>query len=147
MNSDRIGSTWWTLKITLGLVPLLTGVDKFFNVLTNWNDYVNPMVYTYVPVAPDVFIKCVGVIEILVGLAILTRWTKVGGYLASLWLVAIATNLIAMGKFYDVAVRDLVLAVVAFTLARLTESRRAERATSSASRAVVSEGGLLHLNL
>ena len=147
MNNDRLASTWWTLKIALGLVPLLAGVDKFFNVLTKWSDYVNPAVFNYVPVAPEVFVQCVGVIEILVGLAILTRWTKLGGYLASLWLVAIAANLISMGKFYDVAVRDLVLAVTAFSLARLTASRRAERATSAASRAVVSEGGLLHLNL
>jgi uncharacterized membrane protein YphA (DoxX/SURF4 family) len=148
MNNDRLASTWWTLKIALGLVPLLAGVDKFFNVLTNWKDYINPEVFNNVPIAPEIFLQCVGVVEILVGLAILTRWTKLGGYLASLWLVAIAANLVSMGKFYDVAVRDLALAIVAFTLARLTESRRAERATSAeAARAVVSEGGLLHLNL
>jgi hypothetical protein len=66
----------------------------------------------------------------IVGLAILTRWTRLGAYVASLWLVGIALNLVTMGTFFDVAVRDILLALAAFTLARLTEVRQATTANS-----------------
>jgi hypothetical protein len=59
----------------------------------------------------------------VVGLAILTRFTRLGAYVAAAWLVAIALNLLTMGAYLDVAVRDLLLAVGAFTLARLAEVR------------------------
>ncbi len=149
MENSRLTSTWWALKIALGLVPFLAGLDKFFNVLTNWTDYLNPAVLDRVPVAPEIFLRGVGVVEMLVGLAILTRWTKVGAYLAAVWLAGIAVNLITMGKFLDVAVRDLVLAVTAFALARLTEARRSEAEAEDPVRihAHPSEGGLLRLNL
>ena len=65
----------------------------------------------------------VGVIEMLVGLAILTKWTRVGAYVCSAWLVLIALNLVMAGMFLDVAVRDLEMALAAFVLARLTEVR------------------------
>ena len=147
MNSGRISSSWWTLKIVLGLVALLAGADKFFNVLTNWTDYVNPAVFVYVPITPVEFVQCVGVIEMIVGIVILTPWTRFGAYLAAVWLAAIAVNLISMGKYYDVAVRDLVLSVTALTLARLSVARRAESSESEPVRSNVTEGGLLRLDL
>jgi hypothetical protein len=64
----------------------------------------------------------VGVIELAVGVAILAGWTRLGAYVASGWLLAVAANLVAAG-FYDVAVRDVVMSVAAFTLARLAEVR------------------------
>ena len=66
----------------------------------------------------------VGVIEMIVGLAILTKWTRLGAYVASVWLLAIALNLVSTGMFFDVAVRDLEIALAAFVLARMTEARR-----------------------
>jgi hypothetical protein len=60
----------------------------------------------------------------VVGLMILTRWTRIGSYIAMLWLIAIAVNLISTGRFFDVAVRDLLMAIAAYTLARLTEVRQ-----------------------
>jgi hypothetical protein len=66
----------------------------------------------------------VGVIEMIVGLAILTKWTRVGAYVASAWLVAIAINLVSTGMFFDIAVRDVEMAFAAFVLARMTEVRR-----------------------
>ena len=143
----RLNSTWWTLKIALGLAPLLAGLDKFFNVLTNWSDYLNPRALEFVPVTADVFMRGVGVIEMIVGLAILTRWTRLGAYLAAFWLVAIAVNLVSMEKFYDVAVRDVLLAVAAFSLARLTTVRLAERAHSDATAWEPSPQGILSLNI
>ena len=108
----------------------MAGLDKFFNLLTNWTDYLNPRALELVPLDADVFMKGVGIIEMIVGLAILTRWTKLGAYLAACWLVAIAVNLVAMEKFYDIAVRDVLTAVAAFALARLTAVRQAEQALS-----------------
>jgi hypothetical protein len=107
-------------------------LDKFFNLLTNWTDYLNPVALQYVPVDAVTFMRCVGMVEIVVGLLILTRWTRIGSYIAAGWLVAIAVSLVAMGKYYDIAVRDVLLAVSAFTLARLTEARRTEFVHSDA---------------
>lgn len=143
----RLTSTWWTLKIALGAAPFLAGLDKFFNVLTNWTDYLNPVALQYVPVDAETFMRCVGIVEMFVGLAILTRWTKLGAYLAACWLVAIAVNLVAMEKFYDIAVRDLLLAVAAFALARLTAVRQEEVASVAAPRWEPSQNSILSLNL
>lgn len=66
----------------------------------------------------------------IVGIAILTRWTRLGAYVAAVWLVGIALNLVTMGTFFDVAVRDLLIAVAAFTLARLTEVKQSATADS-----------------
>jgi methylamine utilization protein MauE len=126
----RLVATWWTLKIALGAAPLLAGLDKFFNLLTNWTDYLNPMVLQYVPLDAEVLMRGVGIVEMIVGLAILTRWTRLGAWLAALWFVAIAINLVSMQRYYDIAVRDLLLAVSAFTLARLTAVRQAEQVES-----------------
>jgi hypothetical protein len=144
----RLNSTWWMLKIALGAAPILAGLDKFFNLLTNWTDYLNPVALQYVPVDAEVFMRGVGVIEMIVGLLILTRFTRLGSYLAACWLVAIAVNLVSMGKFYDIAVRNLLFAVSAFSLARLTAVLATERATSDA-RAwkPAPQGGILSLNL
>ena len=145
----RLGSIWWTLKIALGLAPLLAGVDKFFNVLASWPDYLNPVALQYVPVTAEQFMWGVGAVEILVGLLILTRWTRLGAYLAAAWLVAIAVNLVSMEKFYDVAVRDLLQAVAAFSLARLTAVRAAEQTEFSDARQwqAVPRGGILTMKL
>lgn len=130
----RLTSSWWALRIGLGAVPILAGLDKFFNLLTNWTDYLNPLALRVVPVAPATFMRGVGVVEMIVGLAILTRWTRLGAYVAAAWLVGIALSLLAKGAFLDVAVRDLIMAVAAFVLARLTEVRQSTTASSFASR-------------
>jgi hypothetical protein len=122
----HMNSSWWALRIGLGAAPFLAGLDKFFNLLTKWELYLNPLALRLVPVSPATFMRAVGVIEMIVGLAILTRWTRLGAYVAAVWLVGIALNLITMGSFLDVAVRDLLLAVAAFTLARLTETRQSQ---------------------
>jgi len=129
MSESKLNSAWWALRIGLGAVPFLAGLDKFFNILTNWERYLSPTVERLLPMNGVMFMHVVGVIEMVVGLAILTRWTRLGGYVAMVWLILIAVNLISTGAFFDVAVRDLVMAIAAYTLARLTEVR--QPATSS----------------
>jgi uncharacterized membrane protein YphA (DoxX/SURF4 family) len=119
-----LSSAWWLLRIGLGLGPFLAGLDKFFNVLTNWEMYLSPVVAQFVPVSAPVFMRTVGVVEMVVGLAILAGWTRLGGYVAMAWLLAIAGNLLTTGMFFDIAVRDVEIAIAAYTLARLTEARQ-----------------------
>ena len=108
------------LRIGFGLVPILAGLDKFTYVLADWSAYVAPIARAALPVEPEVFLYAVGIVEVLVGILVLSRWTVLGSYLAAGWLALIAVNLVLAG-YFDIAVRDLVLAVAAFTLGRLTE--------------------------
>lgn len=119
-TTGRLESPRIALRISFGLVPLLAGLDKFAYLLTDWSAYVGPVARSLLPVDPVTFLYAVGLVEILVGLAVLTRWTVIGSYAAAGWLSVIAINLVVAG-FFDIAVRDAVLAVAAFTLARLTE--------------------------
>ena len=121
---NKLNSAWWALRIGLGLGPFLAGLDKFSNLLTNWQMYLNPAVERMLPVSGATFMHIVGVIEMIVGLMILTRWTRLGSYVAMIWLVLIALTLVSAGMFLDVAVRDLLMAIGAYTLARLTEVRQ-----------------------
>jgi len=120
-NGQRvIDSAWWTLRVTFGVVPLVAGLDKFLNLLTDWPRYIAPAVAQMLPMSPRSFMYIVGLIEIVAGLALLVSpWTKQFAYVVAAWLTAIALNLI-LGRYFDIAVRDLVMAVSAVTLARLT---------------------------
>lgn len=121
------------LRWTYGLVPLLAGLDKFFNLLANWSTYLSPPIAALLPVSPATFMHLVGVVEILAGLAVLSRrWTRLGATAVLVWLTLIAGNLVFAG-FYDVAVRDLTMAVGAWALARLTALNE-EAARSGSSR-------------
>lgn len=120
---DRLQTTQTISRIALGLMAFLAGLDKFLNLLTNWEQYVSPLAQRMLPLSPSALMHIVGVIEMVVGLAILTKATRLGAYVASAWLVCIALALVTTGHFFDIAVRDLELAVAAFVLARLTEIR------------------------
>ena len=128
MTNDRgVESARKALWVAFGVVPFLAGLDKFFNLLADWPRYLSPAAEAILPVSGQTFMYFAGVVEMVVGVAILTRWTVIGSYVAAAWLVAIALNLVASGHFLDVAVRDLVMATAAYTLARLTEAREASR--------------------
>ena len=120
---SRLDQGWWVLRIGLGLGPFLAGLDKYFNFLTNWTGYISPLALKILPFSGQTFMHIVGVIEMIVGLAILTKWTRVGAYFAAAWLIAIAINLVSTGMFLDIAVRDVEMALAAFVLARMTEVR------------------------
>lgn len=122
-KDNRLNTTWWALRILFGVVPMAAGLDKFFNLLTNWEAYLSPLATRIIPLSPATFMHIVGVVEIAAGVLVLTRLTKIGAYVVSVWLSAIALNLLTMGKFLDVAVRDLGLAVAAFSLAQLSALR------------------------
>jgi hypothetical protein len=126
MTFERgLDSARLALKIGLGLAAFLAGLDKFFNILANWPGYLSPMLASLLPFSASTFMEVVGIIEMVVGLAILTRWTEIGAYIAMVWLVLIALNLVTTGHFFDVAVRDVEMAIAAYALARLTEAHAA----------------------
>jgi len=128
-NTDnRLNNTWWALRVLFGFVPIAAGLDKFFNLLPNWEAYLNPLATRLIPMEPATFMHVVGVVEIVAGVIVLTHWTKIGAYVVMAWLLAIALNLLTMGRFLDVAVRDIGLAIAAFSLAQLTTLR--EESTS-----------------
>jgi uncharacterized membrane protein YphA (DoxX/SURF4 family) len=122
MNLERLTTTWWALRVVLGAAAFLAGLDKFFNLLADWPAYLSPLATHVVPMSASALMHIVGVVEMAVGAAILVGFTQLGGYIAAIWLVCIAANLATTGQYFDVAVRDIALAVSAFTLARLTEA-------------------------
>jgi hypothetical protein len=120
---SRLNVPWIALRLGIGLTATLAGLDKFFNLLTTWSAYVSPVAAQMLPFSTGTFMGIVGIVEIAVGLAVLTGWTRLGAYAASGWLIAVAVNL-ALAGYFDIAVRDVVMAIAAFTLARLTEVRQ-----------------------
>ena len=119
-TSAEITKVQTLLKFTFGLVPIVAGADKFTNLLTDWSAYLNPSLASVLPFSAHTFMMIVGVIEIVAGILVLVK-TGFGAYLVSAWLVLIALTLLASGKFLDVAVRDLVMAIGAYSLAKLTQ--------------------------
>jgi uncharacterized membrane protein YphA (DoxX/SURF4 family) len=119
-NTSNTTQVQTILKFTYGLIPIVAGADKFTNLLTDWAHYLSPALKSALPVSDHVFMSIVGVIEIIAGILVFINPQK-GGLLVSAWLVLIALNLIATGNYYDVAVRDLAMAIGAFSLSKLSQ--------------------------
>jgi hypothetical protein len=130
LNLESLVRPLW---LTYGLVPLLAGLDKFFNLLTDWPKYLSPWLAGLLPVSVPTFFHLIGIVEIAVGVLVLTRWTRLGAWIATAWLALIAVNLATMGLF-DIAVRDLAMAVGASTLARLARLAETRQAAPAAVR-------------
>lgn len=106
------------LRVAFAALPLVAGIDKFFNVLSRWPGYLAPDIPDLLGVSPPMVMRAVGVLEILAGLVVVFR-PRVGGWLVAVWLWAIVANLLILPGYYDVALRDLALSLGAVALARL----------------------------
>ena len=126
----RINQVFWVLRIGLGAAAFLAGLDKFFNLLADWPMYLSPLATRVLPISAPAAMHIAGVIEMIVGLAVLAGLTRIGGYVVMVWLIAIAINLVTTGMFYDIAVRDVEMSLAAFALARLSEVRELETKTA-----------------
>jgi uncharacterized membrane protein YphA (DoxX/SURF4 family) len=125
MFDNRLNTAWWVLRIGFGVGPILAGLDKYFNVLTQWAMYLSPLVPRITHLQPETFMHIVGAIEIVAGIVVLSgRFTRIGAYIVMLWLWGIAANLLTTGLFLDVAVRDIEISLGVFALAKLTEVRQ-----------------------
>lgn len=131
MNEKRVERAYRTLQVTYGAVPVLAGADKFTNLLCQWDKYLAPPFARLLPMRPRRFMRLVGVIEMAAGATVLAGKTRLGGYLVGGWLTMIAGNLL-LNRDYDIAVRDLQLAVGALTLAALSEARAARQLPAGA---------------
>jgi uncharacterized membrane protein YphA (DoxX/SURF4 family) len=120
---ERLNRAWWLLRIGLGVGPILAGLDKFFNALTNWEMYLNPLAPKLLHIQPSTFMHLAGVVEIVAGVAVLTKYTRYAAYVVMIWLWCIAGNLVSQGMYFDIAVRDIEISLGAFALAKLSEVR------------------------
>jgi len=121
-EKSKIASLFWPLRIALGATAFVAGADKFTKLLTDWEKYVAPEISEKLPLSNKSFMRIVGVIEMLVGVGILSPKIEISSYAASVWLSCIATNLV-LNKNYDIAVRDIDMAISAFALAQLSKLR------------------------
>lgn len=137
MTDRQMDAAYWALRVGLGGTAFAAGLDKFTELLADWDQYLSPVVAERSPVSPRNFMRGVGVVEMAVGAAILSGRTKLGGYVAGAWLLGIAANLVLGQDYYDIAVRDVNIALGAFTLAQFDERRKAWASASSAEEDVV----------
>lgn len=107
------------LHVGFVVAPIVAGLDKFFNLLVNWEQYLPPFVNTMVGGRGHELMLVVGVIEIIAGLGVLFK-PKFFAYVVSGWLLMIVMNLLLIPGYYDVALRDFGLALGALALARLS---------------------------
>jgi hypothetical protein len=107
------------LHLAFTVAPLIAGLDKFTHFLVNWDQYLSPMMPRF-GLSAHTFMLGVGVIEIAAGL-IVAFAPRIGGWIVGLWLCGIIVNLLTIPAYFDIALRDLGLALGSFALARLSE--------------------------
>lgn len=115
-----LNQTYNLMKYVFVIVPIVAGADKFTNILTDWTQYVNPSLEGMLPFSAVTFMMIVGVIEIIAGVIVFAK-PQIGGLIVAAWLTLIALSLIAGWMYVDVAVRDLVMAIAAFSMTRLSK--------------------------
>jgi hypothetical protein len=115
------------LRTVFTVAPIVFGLDKFFNLLTDWEAYLAPWINDLVPGSAHTAMLLVGVVEIVAGVVVAVR-PRFGGYLVAAWLTGIIVDLVSQGRYYDIALRDFGLLVAALALARLAASPAASPA-------------------
>lgn len=111
------------LRTVFTVAPIAFGLDKFVDLLTHWEDYLAPWINDLVPGTAHQAMLAVGVVEVLAGVAVAVV-PRYGALLVAGWLAGIIVNLVTMGEYYDVALRDFGLLVGALALAALAFDRR-----------------------
>ncbi|WP_285313335.1 hypothetical protein [Pseudarthrobacter sp. fls2-241-R2A-168] len=121
---DPARQAFLLLRTVFTVAPIIFGLDKFTNILADWTVYLAPQATALVPLPAQTIMYVVGVVEILAGIAVAVR-PRFGSLLVAAWLAGIIVNLLLLGSFFDVALRDFGLLVAALALNRL--SQRAAR--------------------
>src|SRR3989344_9074436 len=98
-NHKKIASL--ILVIFFSLTLIAAGLDKFFNILDNWVNFLNPKLLPF-PIAPSLFMKFVGIFEVLLGLSLFTRWRKTASYIVAIWFILISINLLSINLYFIV---------------------------------------------
>ena len=113
---------FWALRIAFTVAPIVAGADKFGDLLVNWDKYLAPQVTSMLGMQAHTFMMIVGVIEIIAGIGVAIM-PRIFGYVVAAWLLGIIANLLLIPGYYDIALRDLGLALGAFALARLSATQ------------------------
>jgi uncharacterized membrane protein YphA (DoxX/SURF4 family) len=118
LRDDPAYQAFTLLRIAFTVAPIAFGIDKFFNVLVNWESYLAPWIHDASPLSATHTMEVVGVIEIIAGIAVAVK-PRYGAYIVAAWLGGIVVNLLSYSGYYDIALRDFGLMLAALTLARL----------------------------
>ena len=118
---ERARQAFRILHVGFVVAPVLAGLDKFFNLLVDWDRYLAPVVTDVLPVSGTTIMAVVGVVEIAAGVLVALR-PRIGGYVVAVWLWAVIVNLLLAGDYFDIALRDFGLSLGALALARLAEA-------------------------
>ncbi len=130
LRADPAARAYLLLRIAFTVAPIVFGLDKFADVLTDWSQYLAPWIDGLVPGSAHQAMLAVGVVEIAAGLLVAVA-PRIGGYVVAAWLAGIIVNLLLLGEFYDVALRDVGLLLGALALARLANAIHADRSPRS----------------
>ena len=117
-TGDPAYQAYRILQVGFTAAPILAGLDKFFNILVNWEQYLAPFVGNLID--PGVLMAIVGVVEIAAGIGVAIK-PRIFAYVVAAWLVGIILNLLVLPGYFDVALRDLGLALGALALGRLSQ--------------------------
>ena len=120
-SQQAVSQAYRLLRTVFTIAPIAFGLDKFAGLLTDWDQYLAPLLNDMVPGSAHQAMLIVGVIEIAAGILVAVL-PRLGGYVVAAWLAGIIVNLLLLGDFYDVALRDFGLLVGALALARLASA-------------------------
>ena len=107
------------LRTVFTVAPIVFGLDKFTNLLADWTVYLAPVATSVVPLPAQTIMYIVGAVEVIAGIAVAVR-PRFGSMLVAVWLLGIIINLLLLGSFFDIALRDFGLLVGALALNRLS---------------------------
>jgi len=119
VTSSHAYQAFQILRVVFAVAPVIAGLDKFFNTLVNWDIYLAPAIANATSIGAHSFMLVVGIVEIVAGVLV-AIWPRVGGYVMAGWLAGIVINLLMIPGYFDIALRDLGLALAALALARLS---------------------------
>lgn len=120
LKRDPAYQAWQLLHLAFIVAPIVAGLDKFFGVLVNWDQYLAPVFAQFSPVGGHGLMLAIGVVEVIAGLVVLLK-PRIGGYLVAVWLWGIILNLLLIPAYFDIALRDFGLSLGALAFARLSE--------------------------
>jgi hypothetical protein len=123
LRNDAAYQAWQILRVAFIVAPIVFGLDKFFGLLVNWDQYLAPIFAQLSPIGGHGLMLVIGVVEVIAGLIVLWR-PRIGGYLVAVWLWGIILNLLLIPAYFDIALRDFGLSLGALALARLSEHFR-----------------------
>jgi uncharacterized membrane protein YphA (DoxX/SURF4 family) len=118
LKGDPAYQAFLLLRIAFTVAPILFGLDKFFNLMVDWESYLALWINDIIPGSATTAMHLVGIVEIVAGIFVALK-PRYGAYLVAAWLGGIILNLLTYSGYYDIALRDFGLMLGALTLARL----------------------------